>query len=413
MSFLTALVLGLGLQAAQFDKDFETDVVTLDKGKPVEGRVVYEDDEKVVVRKGSREKEYDRAKVTNVESRVRNLATLLDRMDAVGTRLYDDAGELLELAKFAEAARLNGEARALYLAVLIADPEQPDALEWLECRERRGAWQIKHGSKFYPVTDLPTLVESWKDRWTLSSVHYEMETNLPLRQGIKALFDLERFYRAFMDIFQVELELYDPIEVIEMRIHDDEKSFPERGDGRKGWFDPSDRLTHVVTVRKPWRDTLFHEAVHHLFHMTTVRSASGKGRIPAWLDEGMGELFGTSLEGEPGFATFDLSKPDANWYRAHADADKPYDFSRMMAFEPDDYFGSVDRALKYAQSYTLTHYLLFGTGDDGRDKFMDFMRSAYLGRSSSTDFQKIMEVKRKDDFEEAWMESVKDTLANL
>ena len=83
MSFLTALVLGLGLQAAQFDKDFETDVVTLDKGKPVEGRVVYEDDEKVVVRKGSREKEYDRAKVTNVESRVRNLATLLDRMDAV------------------------------------------------------------------------------------------------------------------------------------------------------------------------------------------------------------------------------------------------------------------------------------------------------------------------------------------
>lgn len=388
------------------DDEVEGDTIFLENDKTKEGRVVYEDDEVVILRKGSRETEYPRDEVKDVDSRVRSLNQLLDRLTDLGPRGYRDANALLELAQFCEAARLSGEAHMLYLATLLYDPENAGAIEALGCKQRKGHWSYKKGKKWVRNSELSAGDIDWKDRWELNSVHFTLQSNLPLGKAIKAMWDLERFYRTFFELFQHEVRLLEPDEVMDIHVHGDDKSYPENGDGRKGWFDPGDRITHLNASRSPWLDTLLHEGVHHLFYMTTVRSPGGKGKIPAWLDEGMAEAFGTGIDGDLGFATIDIGKMAPGHFREQANADKPYGFSRVLAFESDDYLGSVDRNLKYAQSYTLVYYLIFGNGGDRKDQFMEFMRSAYDGKSSSTDFQKILEIDSKDKFEKEWYEGI-------
>jgi len=412
MSTLLPLLLGLSLFTQSSDV-VESDLLTLANGRTAEGQVVYEDDTLIILRKGSRETEYPRAEVTAVDSRLGHLGELLQRMEQRGPDLLADAPGLLELARFAAAARLPGEAEMLHLLVLLADPAQQDALDVLGCKERKGHWSYKKGSTWIRVADLRTAVTDWKDRWTFTSMHYTVEASLPLDQAILAAFDLERFYRAFMGLLRVELRITEPLETMRFLLHDDARSYPEPSDGRRAWFDQSDLLTHVNTTVKPWLPSMFHEAAHHIFYMTTVRSRDGKGVIPAWLDEGMAEFFETGSSGSPGFSTFDLVSPDPNLFRTHAKAEKPHDFSRVLAFEAKDYQGSVGPELKYAQSYTLLHFVLYGNAGDRRLHFMDFMRSAYQGRSSSTDFQKILEIDNKDKFEKEWFASVSATVAGL
>jgi len=395
------------------DKEVESDTILLSTGKSKTGRVVYEDDEVVILRNKSKTKEYERADVDQVDSRVRNLNALLDRLDAQGPSIMSNGGALAELAQFAAASRLSGESEALFLAAILADPEQPAALEALGCRERKKSWQYKKGSKWIRTEDLALAVESWKDRWELHSVHYKIESNQPLGQAIDTLLDLERFYRAFFEIFQEELRLLEPEESMDIMMHGDTRSFPETTGGRKGWFDSSDLLTHINASSKPWLDTMLHEATHHIFHMTTVRAKGGRGSIPAWVDEGMAEMLATGLGGEAGFTTFDIATPDPRHFRTQTMAEKLHDLSRTLNFKEDDYRSSVGPDLKYAQSYTLVWFLMFGNNRDRFPAFMNFMRSAYKGKSSATEFQKQFDIDSKDKFEEEWFEAVNTTAGSL
>jgi hypothetical protein len=413
MLLLLPLSLCVASLLAPGDDVIETDTVFLNNGKSLTGRVVHEGDEYLILRKGSRDKEVLRADIQDVDSRVRNLHALLDRLEDIGPGGAADANAMVELARFAESGRLVGEARALYLRALLADPSHEAALAALGCRERKKHWSYKHGSKWYRTDELRTAVDSWKNRWTLESVHFQLLTNTPLDDAINTLIDLERFYRAFFAEFQQELTLLDPDEVLEIHSHGDDKSYPQPSDGRSAWFGSSDRITHLNATRKPWREGLFHEATHHIFHMTTVRSRSGKGSIPPWLDEGLAVAWQTGLRGDLGYSDFDLSSIEARYFREQTGADKPYGFSRVLAFTTGDYFASKNPTLKYAQSYTLVHFLMYGNGGDRREVFMDFLRSAYEGKSSSTDFRDIIGYKSKDKFEEEWFESVAETASRL
>ncbi len=413
MTCTLALFLASTLLLPLGDDTVEADTVLLTTGKAREGRVVYEDDEVVILRKGSKDKEYDRADVEEVDSRVRHLAELLKRLDAKGPDIMRDGVALVELAQYAGASRLAGEAEALFLAALLADSKQPVALEALGCRERKGHWSYKKGSKWYRTSELAIVIEKWKDRWALHSVHYTMQSNLPLGQAIRALLDLERFYAAFYAANQTDLRLLEPDESMDIQAHADGESYPNPSDGRGAHFDSSDRLTHVNGQQKPWLGNLIHEAVHHVFYMTTVRSRGGKGKIPSWLNEGMAEIFATGMGGELGFSSFDRTSVESSYVRAQVNTDDPYDLSRVLAFQSDDYESTVNRQLKYAQSYNLVYFLMHGNGGSRADQFVDFLRSAYEGKSSMTDFQKVFKTESKDKFEAKWfagMEALAETL---
>jgi hypothetical protein len=109
----------------------------------------------------------------------------------------------------------------------------------------------------------------------------------------------------------------------------------------------------------------------------------------------------SSVEGVGGHATFEPGRPAQAWFAEHAHAKKPFDLSRMFSFLDEDYAAGSNTALKYAQSYTLVHYLLHGDGGKLRPGFMDFLRRVYKGDASTTSFQDAIGV-REQDFEKAW-----------
>ena len=59
----------------------------------------------------------------------------------------------------------------------------------------------------------------------------------------------------------------------------------------------------------------------------------------------------------------------------------------MLNFASGDFHDSSNVDLKHAQAYTLVHFLLHG--DEGRHRagFFAFLRGAYAGKASSTDFK--------------------------
>ena len=75
----------------------------------------------------------------------------------------------------------------------------------------------------------------------------------------------------------------------------------------------------------------------------------------------------------------------------------------MLAFGTTDYQAGSDQALKYAQSYTLVHFLLHGAGEQQRAGFLAFLRLVYAGRGSASDLKKCLDTDWKK-LARAWSE---------
>ena len=147
--------------------------------------------------------------------------------------------------------------------------------------------------------------------------------------------------------------------------------------------------------------TIVHEATHAIFHATSVEKANGGGGFPGWLDEGLAEYMGTSLIVGTGSVSFEPGKPDPGYFQLHATAKKPYRMSRMLNMQTGDFVGGSKIGLKYAQSYSLVHFLLHGEKQAHREGFLKFIEGVYEGKSSSTHFKKCFDVKEKA-LEKAW-----------
>jgi len=394
MSLLLAtLVLALPLV-----EDETLDRIETVEGQEYEGRVVFEDEEKLVLLIGSREKEFALADLAKVRSVNRSLRELLDHQSA--TEL-DDLVATKDLARFARSRGLHGEARALWLQALLIDAKDEEANEALGNRKRKGYYELRHGNRWWTLEDLKIRTTDWGEAWELSSAHYELRTNVGLKEGIALLFDTERFYQMFFDFMREGFDLHETNKIMKIQIHADEASFPEIVGTRTSYTDGENRAAYVDASAGLDRGALAHEALHLLVHMTTVESRQSRGFVPAWLDEGLAEYFRAALHGPMGRAAY--TPGDKNYYhfKEHATTGHPYELSRLLQFGRGDYLVSSGTRLRYAQSYTLVDYLL--NGDEGalRERFFDFIARCYEGRSSSTHFKKAMGLD-EDELEEGW-----------
>lgn len=402
MSTLLTCLLALvaALPAADFEQD---DTVFLADGKTRKGRVIYEDATKLILLKGSKRTEIPLDEVTDVDAVSRHLTSLLQRLADGGPLPQQSANELVELARFAEQGRLPGEAELLRYAALLVDPENELALEDLDGRVRKDEPQVKVGRDWIPTAELAEPREEWKDRWQFATTHYTIQSNQGLPAVIAAAFDAERFYQDFYAFFGRPLGIVEPVEQMMLRLHADEASFPEPGDGRRGFFDPEDRSVAVDARGPGWGERMVHELTRQLFYMTSEFSRSARGRVPRWLQEGFGVAFSAGRSGEPGLAEHDplALAPDA--IRLHAGARDTYDLDRVIVFTYEDYEAQDQQALKYAQSYTLLHTCLVAGNGELRTPLMNFLASAYDGKGGPTDFEDLLGVD-EDELEERWAE---------
>jgi hypothetical protein len=406
------LVVALGLAlpcgtsaAAGPAPDEDLDSVTLANGKVLSGRLMYAGPELLVLRDGSRDREIPRADVAMLRSHedaLRALLAEIRRLDA------EDEDAVLSLAQRTREAGLPHEARLLELWALASRPDSEAANTALGNRTRPSGWQVKDGRRWVDSAEWCRREGEWKQRRTLRTTHYELKTDLPLAQSVAAAFDLERAHGILLDLLVPHARVLDPDELLPVQIHRGSDSYPEPGGGRAGYFDASARTLYVLQADDGARHVLWHECTHQLLYFTTERTRGARGSIPGWFNEGLAQYLEVGLQRAPIGLDLLAGLPDQAGFRAHAEARDPFDLKRMLTMDAGDFMASSDAALKYAQAYTLTHYLLHGDGGAPLPPWGRFVRSAWDGGSSMSDFRKSLD-DDLDDFEEAWTAYVAST----
>jgi hypothetical protein len=383
------------------------DVVELKDGTKVEGRVVYEDSAIVVVRSAARDREIAMKEVSTVRSRAADLRAILDRWNK---ETPTDAAGMLELARSCDKADLVDEAQVFAWRALLLDPKNEEAHKRLGHTLHNGAWNVHDGSKMVPFASLGEAHKDWKDAWSLASTHYRVRTNLDLAHATEMVLELEGFYRNFFDAFGRELKLYEVVDPMNAHVHGDKQSFPAMVSYRDAYFDPSTSTLLVNAANGFEPRVLFHEATHEILYATAEHTKAARGDIPAWLDEGLAEYMGCCTGGTGGHPVFTAGAIAAGHFRVHAEARPAYDLARVLTFNSGDFMASLRSDLKYAEAYTLVHFLLNGDGGKYKKGFLDFMRGAYKGQASGTHFRDALGGHERE-LEEAWVAYVKKIAA--
>lgn len=363
------------------------DFVEPANGPRAEGRVVYADEERVVLQDGSRRTEYARKGVKALRSRAELSRAVLERWDALAA---DDVPGLVALAQAARADDLLEEAGLFAWRALVLDPRN-EAMHALLGHARRGEkWSFQEGARRVDCDKADAAHADFGSAWRFEGPHFVLRTNLPLAQAIDVALDLEHAYQAFYGAFGPELGLHELLAPIQADVHADKASFPEQVGGRKAWYDASRAVLVVDASGGLERGAVFHEASHALVHATSTKQRNTPGAIPAWVDEGLAEYLAWCMGGESGRARFTAAAPATPHFVAHASAQDPYDLARVLTLSSGDFAASSKSDLKYAQSYTLVHYLLHGDGGALRPRFLAFVRGAYKGQGSPSHFKKSM-----------------------
>lgn len=397
MMMIRSFLMTLGLALVGF-ADAEPDLVELTNGKTHEGRVVFEDDERLVLKVKSREKEFDKEDIKAVRAVVRELPGALRKIASLKS---GDVFAHHELAKELEAKNLPSEAQLVHWSVLAMSPNDPVSHEALGHRKRGKLWTVPHKNRWYKLGDRKALLENWSGAWEFETTHFLVRSNQSLKEALETTLLLEQTYFGFYQLFGASLELRDVTEKIEAWVHADATSFPEALNGGRSYYSPGDRRLSVNAARGLNVSIVVHEATHAVLHASILETGSGRGKLPGWLDEGLAEYMAGGLRQSGRSVSFNTEEVNPEMKRAHANAKKPYRLNRVLNFQSGDFGGTSKTHLKYAQSYTLVHFLLHGESGAHRENFLLFLASVYEGKASSTHFKKILGVKEAV-LEAAW-----------
>lgn len=367
------------------------DSVVLVDGTRLEGRIVVDSPDRVVIRVGSRDHVVARADVKSADSRLAAWREAMERW-----RLLDkeDATKIADIAAFAARLGLAEEARLFALRAVAVDPENRHARELLghERKEKDKDWTFREQGRRYTWTERVKRAADFRDAWRLESTHWSVRANVSLLDATNAVLDLENFYAVYFDVLGPELGLHHVDAPLAAQIHGDTASFPQIAGGR-GFYDRAENVLVVNSDPVLDRGLLVHEATHHLIAATGVLTRAAKAEVAPWLDEGLAEYFRATATGPAGRLVYDASAVDTRSMRSQAHATETYKLSRIMTFDPGDYMSTSRQDLKYAQSYSFVAFLMAADDARYRGRFYEFLRGAWNGKGSSTDLEFALGVK--------------------
>ncbi len=377
-----------------------TDSVHTTNGRVHTGYLLFENADKVLLRDGSRLREFQREEVVRVGSTREALRILL-------IHLYDaqlgDLKALKEIAQYAEHHGLHNTAQLIWWKAVLRDPEDAESLRAIGSRLNAGRWEIPHQGKWWTLKDLLQRTREWDHGWEFTSLHFQVRSNLSLHQTLDAVLDLEHFYSAYFRFFAPHLELHELLEPMRFEIYRDTKSFPKIGFLSRSYFDPAENTAIINAANFYDRGTLIHEASHAILH--NLGLTERRFSMPAWVDEGIAEYFRAGCFGPMGRMRVEPGAVIDTHFNAQKHNSKGFKLSRVLNIGKGDYLSGSDPAMKYAQSYTLVDFLLHGEESARREAFFKFIDWCYEGRSSSTHFKKVLDEGEKA-LEKGWAKHV-------
>lgn len=373
------------------------DRVELVEGNTLEGRVLVETGDTLVLLVGTKRQEIPRARVKSVRSAAGSVRELLTQWERIAP---DDAAAILDLARFAEGRGLSGEKELFAYLVLTLDPKNESAHELLGHDAKSDGWSVRDGARRTPWSKLAAVRRDFKSGWELATTHYSVRTNLELASACRALLELESFYRLFYDTLGRPLELAEVVTRMPVQLHADQQSFPEIVGGGTAWFSGSTNTAACLSLTGFQPEGLLEVATLQLcWNVDDV--GNGRGGIPSWLEVGLSFFYPCMRTGEPGRPQYDTALFFPGAFRTHAEAKKPYEAGRVVGFSAGDFVGTSRTDLKYAQCYTLLHFAWNGDGGAHREGFFAYLRQAFTGKASGSDLEKALGMKERE-LERAW-----------
>lgn len=233
------------------------------------------------------------------------------------------------------------------------------------------------------LTPAPTHAARW---WRASTPHFafystaEPESVLRVARGLERM--AETVERSGIGSRQRERVRTDLISFDDKRTWQD--MLPLRSDGK--------RLEAAgLAYRTPYGNTIIfagydprgRQVAHHEYTHTIVSAALQ--RAPVCLNEGLAELFSTWVS----LADGSYYGHSLRWHEWVLASSRPWPLADVFATGPGSraYEAGDDRAMLYAESWALVHYLARNSG--GLRKFMDFAKLYDQGRSAPEAFAAV------------------------
>lgn len=347
-----------------------------EKGKVLEGRVVFEGKDEIVLRTAGKDQHIAGKDIDEIHSLERSLAPILDRDPSTA-----DLSLLVALAKECEDGGLAPEARNFWLRVLLADPRSAAAVKALDAQRIKDEVRVAFGKERRKIGDLAKRQVSWKESYEIESTHFVLRSDLDLKLALDLSLALERNYRRFYETLAQPLEMYVFDEDPEVRVFASVADFPigpVKGDPI--WFAPGVNQLNVLAESDPNVAAVVHELTRMMLFNALRRSAGATAQVPQWTAIGISELFAKAAPAVRFGQWSEIGQPDAGAFALALRA--KIEFDRLFNASANDFGGDAKSAEMTASAYTLVHFLVFGKDKSLRPSYGKFLREGAKGKIS-------------------------------
>ncbi len=262
--------------------------------------------------------------------------------------------------------------------------------------------------------------QEWRNRYKGSTTHFQFEYTVPQEVAAKYM-DL---FEVYFEVFAKEWKVSQPPKEGKLRVcfYDNRDDFQRIGNvpqGVLGYF----RFVEPIELnfffeRRDERltlDVLFHETNHYLFHLLTESNF----QLPAWVNEGLAEYYGSSLwdESTKKMTVGQVQEGRLVHMLEAMDTNEMQDVTELLTAPQID-------ALQYAWAWSLCHLLMRSpqtekrfksyVGKLAKDRKLHRVRSPsnpafeWVEPKASVElFKKTLEIDDLERFEQDWYADIR------
>lgn len=328
------------------------DRVTLQDGKKLEGRVVCERKDAVVLKLERGERTIARAEIAELVTLERSLSGVLERdLQAA------DAAQLRAAAKDCSAAGLDADARLLWLRTLLREPSDEQVIGALGAKRVKDAVVLPFGKRGLELSQLRAPQAKWSEAFELASTHFQLRTDLPLETALDALLGLERFHVRFYGLVGDPLGLYvfDERQLPELRLYARAADFPAPPvKGPRVWFAPLENVVHVDASSPVPMPDVVADLTRQMLFSALRRGAGPTAQLQPWIATGIAEALARSAPEQAGGAW----RAPQEAYKPHftAAAASQLSFDTLFQAAPGDFTNGARAGEYSACAYSLLHF---------------------------------------------------------
>ena len=231
------------------------------------------------------------------------------------------------------------------------------------------------------ICALPSRAENWVK---VKSPHFTVLSNGSEKQARQVAVGFEQIHTVFTTVIP-GLRTDSSAETTIFAVND-ENTFAELMPSEKkyvshlgGLFDKGWEKDYVIVrldIPDENRNIVYHEYIHKILHLNFTR-------LPVWLDEGLAEFFGNTWMRSDGIY-IGAQSPRLEELRRGT----PYPIATLLTVSHSSpYYRDAGKAgMFYAESWALTHFLMFGPGMEQGRKMNVYLASLQRGAEGDKAF---------------------------